>query len=202
MKGDAQLELALGVAYYDLRRFDEAADAFLRTIDADQETAQPYTFLRKILDQIPGRLARVTEKFAAYQMAHPGAGGSVAATREGAGCAVGRCGGGPAAHREGHCAGFGCGRVKAAQLAPADAGNPLQGPAPVCLRTCSKRVGPAGGWNPKSSTRCQLPVTMLAVGLKWERTPELTQLAKKWPSGRRVTSRGMLCWPSGAKVSE
>ena len=69
--GNAQLELALGVAYYGLRRFDEAADAFLATIEAAPETQQPYTFLGKILDQIPSRLARVTEKFAVYQTAHP-----------------------------------------------------------------------------------------------------------------------------------
>jgi tetratricopeptide (TPR) repeat protein len=54
-----------------LRRFDEAADAFLRTIDAAPEIAQPYTFLGRILDQIPNRLPRVAEKFAAYQTAHP-----------------------------------------------------------------------------------------------------------------------------------
>ena len=51
----AQLELALGVAYYGLRRFDEAADAFLRTIEIAPETEQPYTFLGRILDQIPVR---------------------------------------------------------------------------------------------------------------------------------------------------
>ena len=67
----AQLELALGVAYYGLRRFDEAADAFLRTIEIAPETEQPYTFLGKILDQIPGRLPRVTERFAEYEAAHP-----------------------------------------------------------------------------------------------------------------------------------
>lgn len=67
----AQLELALGVADYGLRRFDDAADAFLRTIEVAPETEQPYTFLGKILDQIPGKLPRVTERFAAYEAAHP-----------------------------------------------------------------------------------------------------------------------------------
>jgi len=67
----AQLELALGVTYYGLRRFDEAADAFLRTIEIAPETEQPYTFLGKILDQIPSRLPQVTERFAAYESAHP-----------------------------------------------------------------------------------------------------------------------------------
>ena len=57
----AQLELALGVAYYGLRRFDEAAGAFLRTIAIAPEVEQPYIFLGKFLDQIPGRLPEVTE---------------------------------------------------------------------------------------------------------------------------------------------
>ena len=69
--GSAQLELALGVSDYGLRRFDEAADAFLRTIEIAPETEQPYTFLGKILDQIPSRLPQVTERFAVYESAHP-----------------------------------------------------------------------------------------------------------------------------------
>jgi tetratricopeptide (TPR) repeat protein len=67
----AQLELAVGVANYGLRRFDDAADAFLRTIEIAPETEQPYAFLGKILDQIPSRLPQVTERFAAYESAHP-----------------------------------------------------------------------------------------------------------------------------------
>ena len=67
----AQLELALGVAYYGLRRFDEAADAFLRTIEIAPETEQPYTFLGRILDQIPSRLPQVTGRFAGYESKHP-----------------------------------------------------------------------------------------------------------------------------------
>jgi Flp pilus assembly protein TadD len=67
----AQLELALGVADYALRRFDDAADAFLRTIELAPEAEQPYTFLGKMLDQIPSRLPEVTRRFAEYQSAHP-----------------------------------------------------------------------------------------------------------------------------------
>jgi tetratricopeptide (TPR) repeat protein len=66
-----QIELALGVAYYGLRRFEDAADAFLRTIEIAPETEQPYTFLGKMLDQIPSRLPAVTELFARYAAAHP-----------------------------------------------------------------------------------------------------------------------------------
>ena len=68
---NAQLELALGVACYGLRRFDDAAGAFLRTIDIAPETEQPYTFLGKILDQIPRHLPQVTKRFAEYEAAHP-----------------------------------------------------------------------------------------------------------------------------------
>lgn len=67
----AQLELALGVADYGLRRFDEAADAFLKTIEIAPETEQPYTFLGKMLDQIPGRVPEVTKRFAEHESAHP-----------------------------------------------------------------------------------------------------------------------------------
>jgi Flp pilus assembly protein TadD len=67
----AQLELTLGVTYYGLRRFDDAADAFLNTIDVAPETEQPYTFLGKFLDRIPSRLPRVTQRFAEYESAHP-----------------------------------------------------------------------------------------------------------------------------------
>src|SRR5262249_40299360 len=71
LKNSAQLELALGVAYYGLRRFDEAAGAFLRTIAVAPEVEQPYTFLGKFLDQIPGRLPEVTEQFIRYEAANP-----------------------------------------------------------------------------------------------------------------------------------
>lgn len=67
----AQLELALGVACYGLRRFDDAADAFLRTIAIAPETEQPYVFLGRILDQIPSRLPQVAQRFAEYESAHP-----------------------------------------------------------------------------------------------------------------------------------
>jgi len=71
LKGSAQLELALGVAYYGMRRFDDAATAFLATIAIAPDTEQPYVFLGKFLDQIPGRLPEVTKRFAAYERAHP-----------------------------------------------------------------------------------------------------------------------------------
>jgi protein O-GlcNAc transferase len=68
---NAQIALALGVADYALRRFDDAADAFLHTIDLAPDIDQPYTFLGRILDQIPTRLPQVTERFTKYEAAHP-----------------------------------------------------------------------------------------------------------------------------------
>jgi len=71
LKNSAQLELALGVAYYGLRRFDDAAAAFLATIAVAPALEQPYIFLGKFLDQIPERLPEVTKKFIQYEAAHP-----------------------------------------------------------------------------------------------------------------------------------
>jgi tetratricopeptide (TPR) repeat protein len=71
LKSSAQLELALGVAYYGTRRFDDAAEAFLRTIAIAPEVDQPYIFLGKFLGQIPGRLPEVTTQFIAYETARP-----------------------------------------------------------------------------------------------------------------------------------
>jgi Flp pilus assembly protein TadD len=67
----AQIELALGVAYYGLRRFDDAAGAFLRTIAIAPELEQPYAFLGRFLDQIPARLPEATKRFAEYEAVHP-----------------------------------------------------------------------------------------------------------------------------------
>jgi len=69
--GSAQLELALGVAYYGMRRFDDAASAFLRTIAIAPEVERPYVFLGRFLGQIPARLPEVTDRFVAYEKAHP-----------------------------------------------------------------------------------------------------------------------------------
>jgi tetratricopeptide (TPR) repeat protein len=68
---NAQLQLALGVAAYGLRRFNDAADAFLRTIEIAPSLEQPYMFLDKIIDQIPARLPQVTQRAAAYAAANP-----------------------------------------------------------------------------------------------------------------------------------
>jgi tetratricopeptide (TPR) repeat protein len=67
----AQLELALGVAYYGLRRFDDAAAAFLRTIAIAPEIDQPYMFLGRFLGQVPDRLPELTRQFEQFEKANP-----------------------------------------------------------------------------------------------------------------------------------
>jgi len=67
----AQIQLVMGVAYYGLRRFEEAATAFLSVIAVDPSIKQPYLFLGKMLDQIPSRLNEVTERFIAYERENP-----------------------------------------------------------------------------------------------------------------------------------
>ena len=67
----AQLELAAGVAYYGLRRFPQAIDAFLRTIRLDPSVEQPYVFLGRMLDQAENRLPQITEAFAAFAKRSP-----------------------------------------------------------------------------------------------------------------------------------
>jgi tetratricopeptide (TPR) repeat protein len=67
---NAQIELALGVAYYGLRRFDDAAGAFLKTAELAPGIDQPYVFLGKMLEQVPDRLPEITRLFVGYQNAH------------------------------------------------------------------------------------------------------------------------------------
>jgi tetratricopeptide (TPR) repeat protein len=67
----AQLELALGVAYYGQRRFSEAVDSFLRTIAIAPGIAQPYVFLGRILEHADKRLPEIAERFQAQASALP-----------------------------------------------------------------------------------------------------------------------------------
>lgn len=67
----AQLALALGVAYYGERRFDQAATAFLRTIDIDPDVEQPYLFLTRMLDQAGDRMPEILPRFKRWAAANP-----------------------------------------------------------------------------------------------------------------------------------
>lgn len=67
----AQLELARGVALYGLRRFPEAIDSFLRTIQLAPDVRQPYIFLGRMLDVAEGKLPVITQVFASYEKSQP-----------------------------------------------------------------------------------------------------------------------------------
>jgi tetratricopeptide (TPR) repeat protein len=67
----AQIQIALGVAYYGLRRYDESAEAFLAVIALDPSLKQPYLFLGKMLEQISLRLEEVTRLFVAFEKQNP-----------------------------------------------------------------------------------------------------------------------------------
>src|SRR5258705_124996 len=51
-----QLELTLGVAYYGMRRFSDAVDAFLRVTRIDPAVEQPYVFLGRMIEQTEDKL--------------------------------------------------------------------------------------------------------------------------------------------------
>ena len=59
-----QLVLAMGVARYGQRRFQESIVLFLKVIRLDPSIQQPYTFLGQMLDQAGSHLGEIT---AAYQ---------------------------------------------------------------------------------------------------------------------------------------
>jgi tetratricopeptide (TPR) repeat protein len=67
----AQIELMLGVACYGLRRFDQAAGAFLETIAIAPELEQPYLFLGKFSDQVPARLPSILKQAVSFEKNHP-----------------------------------------------------------------------------------------------------------------------------------
>jgi Flp pilus assembly protein TadD len=68
---DPQLVLALGVARYGQRRFDDAIVEFLRVIGIDPTIEQPYVFLGKMLDQAGAHLAEITRADEAWAARDP-----------------------------------------------------------------------------------------------------------------------------------
>jgi len=60
-----QLELMLGIAYYALQRYTEAADTFLSAIRMDSSVPQPYVFLGRMMDHAPSRLPQILAAFKA-----------------------------------------------------------------------------------------------------------------------------------------
>jgi tetratricopeptide (TPR) repeat protein len=67
----AQIELALGVAYYGQRKFSEAVQQFLRTMDLAPDVPQPYVFLGRVMDHATDRLPELTVRFAGFQDRNP-----------------------------------------------------------------------------------------------------------------------------------
>lgn len=59
----AQMQLALGVAYYGQRRFEDAGLRFIRTIDIDPSVVQPYVFLAKMVDQLEPLWSTIEPQF-------------------------------------------------------------------------------------------------------------------------------------------
>ena len=67
----AQIELALGVAYYGLRRFTDATTSFFHTIQLAPEVEQPYVYLGRMMDQLGDRLLDFQQRVEAWQKANP-----------------------------------------------------------------------------------------------------------------------------------
>jgi tetratricopeptide (TPR) repeat protein len=69
--GNAQLTLALGVARYGQRRFDDAIEEFLKVIQIDPSIDQSYAFLGRMLDQAGTRLPEITADYEAWAKSSP-----------------------------------------------------------------------------------------------------------------------------------
>jgi Flp pilus assembly protein TadD len=69
---DSQLTLALGVARYGQRRFDEALTAFLQVIKLDPAVQQPYTFIGRMLEQAGPHLAEIIKAYETWAAQYPG----------------------------------------------------------------------------------------------------------------------------------
>lgn len=66
-----QLVLALGVARYGQRRFEDAIVQFLKVIRLDPSVEQPYLFLGRILDQAGPQLPEITHDYEVWEKANP-----------------------------------------------------------------------------------------------------------------------------------
>src|SRR3954465_5301065 len=68
---DAQLVLAMGVARYGQRRFEECVVLFLRVIKLNPKVEQPYVFLGQIIDQAGSHLSEITDAYKAWIAREP-----------------------------------------------------------------------------------------------------------------------------------
>ena len=67
----AQIELALGVAYYCTVRYDDAVRAFLRTMELAPDVEQSYVFLGKMLSHATLHLKEIANACAASERVSP-----------------------------------------------------------------------------------------------------------------------------------
>jgi Flp pilus assembly protein TadD len=67
----AQIQLALGVAYYCSVRYDDAVRAFLKTIELAPDVPQPYVFLGKILEHAGSHLREIVRACAVSERLSP-----------------------------------------------------------------------------------------------------------------------------------
>jgi tetratricopeptide (TPR) repeat protein len=67
----AQIELALGVAYYGQVRYNDAVRAFLKTIDLAPDVPQPYLFLGRMLEHARSHLREIITKCAVSERSDP-----------------------------------------------------------------------------------------------------------------------------------
>jgi tetratricopeptide (TPR) repeat protein len=68
---NAQLTLALGVARYGQRRFEDSVLAFLEVIHIDATVEQPYIFLGRMLDQAGAHLGDITTLYEIWASQNP-----------------------------------------------------------------------------------------------------------------------------------
>ncbi len=67
----AQIELALGVAYYGARKFPEAVDQFLKTMQLAPDLPQPYVFVGRMMEHAANRLPELTGRFKEFETRNP-----------------------------------------------------------------------------------------------------------------------------------
>jgi tetratricopeptide (TPR) repeat protein len=68
---NAQLTLAMGVARYGQRRFEDSVQAFLDVIHIDPAIEQPYIFLGRMLDQAGPHLGEITKLYETWASQNP-----------------------------------------------------------------------------------------------------------------------------------
>jgi tetratricopeptide (TPR) repeat protein len=68
---NAQLTLALGVARYGQRRFEDSVQAFLNVIHIDPAIEQPYLFLGRMLDQAGPHLGEIRALYETWASKNP-----------------------------------------------------------------------------------------------------------------------------------